>query len=110
NGIKPVHAVLLTALAGLVLTGIAVIPIWRLLHPRSPAFRLALGAGSGSVGDINRGAADLGAAVAQQIVQSTRSHPYTTAGTALGVGLAMGAVPELRKVVGKLVDGWAGHH
>ena len=44
-------------------------------------------------------AADLGALAAQQIVNTTRAHPYSTMGAALAAGIAVGAVPELRKSV-----------
>jgi hypothetical protein len=44
-------------------------------------------------------AADLGALAAQQIVSTTREHPYGTMGAALAAGLAVGASPELRKTL-----------
>ncbi|HVH81787.1 MAG TPA: hypothetical protein VM782_20460 [Stellaceae bacterium] len=59
---------------------------------RAPAVSRANGVGS----DI---AADLGALAAQQIVNTTRAHPYSTMGAALAAGLAVGAVPELRRSV-----------
>jgi hypothetical protein len=54
-------------------------------------------ASSGANGVANGIAADLGALAAQQIVSTTRAHPYGTVGAALAAGLAVGAVPELRK-------------
>lgn len=44
-------------------------------------------------------AADLGALAARQIVNATREHPYGMVGAALAAGLAVGAIPELRKML-----------
>jgi len=69
---------------------------WAMKTPRRPALPAAQTA-TGANGVANGIAADLGALAAQQIVNTTRAHPYGTVGAALAAGLAVGAVPELRK-------------
>jgi hypothetical protein len=54
---------------------------------------------AGVNGVANGIAADLGALAAQQIVNTTREHPYGTMGAALAAGIAVGAIPELRKTL-----------
>jgi hypothetical protein len=93
EGLSSVAAAGLTGLAGLVLTGLTALVARLALRP---ARRPALPASAGSPG-VNGIAADLGALAAQQIVSTTRAHPYGTVGAALAAGLAVGAVPELRK-------------
>lgn len=97
---SPAAAAGLTGVAGLVLIGLlAFIARWSLRAPRRaavPATAAPRGSGNGVANGI---AADLGALAAQQIVSSTRAHPYTTMGAALAAGVAVGAVPELRKTV-----------
>jgi len=41
--------------------------------------------------------------VAQQLVSTTKAHPYKTMGAALAAGLAVGAIPELRKTLTDLL-------
>jgi hypothetical protein len=85
----------LTGLAGLVLTALIGLLAKVLLTPRR---RPALPAPAPGINGVANGiAADLGALAAQQIVNTTRAHPYGTMGAALAAGLAVGAVPELRK-------------
>jgi hypothetical protein len=85
----------LTGLAGLVLTALIGLLAKVLLSPRR---RPALPAPAPGINGFANGiAADLGALAAQQIVNTTRAHPYGTMGAALAAGLAVGAVPELRK-------------
>jgi hypothetical protein len=94
--LPPAAAAGLTGLAGLILTGLlALIARLSLRAPRRPALPASPAAGANGV--ANGIAADLGALAAQQIVNTTRSHPYGTMGAALAAGLAVGAVPELRK-------------
>jgi len=98
KAVPPAGAAGLTGLAGLVLVGllglIARLALRPRRHPALPA------AASPRVNGVANGiAADLGALAAQQIVNTTRSHPYGTVGAALAAGLAVGAVPELRKSV-----------
>jgi len=97
KGLSPAAAAGLTGLAGLIWTGlIALVARWA-LHPRRRPAGPATTASPGVNGVANGIAADLGALAAQQIVNTTRSHPYGTMGAALAAGLAVGAVPELRK-------------
>jgi hypothetical protein len=93
KGLSPPAAAALTGVVGLVVAAFfgAIAP-WLLRAPRRPALPAARGNGI-----ANGIAADLGALAAQQIVNTTRSHPYGTVGAALAAGLAVGAVPELRK-------------
>jgi hypothetical protein len=104
EGSSPAAAAGLTGLAGLVLAGLTGLLVRWLVqpHPRAtiPAATPAPGANGSAV---NGYAAELGALVAQQIATSTRAHPYTTMGAALAAGVALGAVPELRKVITGLV-------
>jgi hypothetical protein len=97
HGFMPPAAAALTGLAGLVLT--AAIGLGAKLAMRPPRRRPAPVATSSVRGNgvANGIAADLGALAAQQIVNSTREHPYGTVGAALAAGLAVGAIPELRK-------------
>ncbi len=96
KGISAPGAAGWTGLAGLVLTALVALGARRALHPRRrPA--ISATAPSGANGIANGIAADLGALAAQQIVSTTRAHPYGTVGAALAAGLAVGAMPELRK-------------
>lgn len=95
EAIPPAGAAGLTGLAGLVLAALVGLVARWALHPRRhPALPTARPAANGVANGI---AADLGALAAQQIVNTTRNHPYGTVGAALAAGLAVGAVPELRK-------------
>jgi hypothetical protein len=96
KAIPPAGAAGLTGLAGLVLVGLLGLTARWALHPRRRRAMSAT-ASSGANGVANGIAADLGALAAQQIVSTTRAHPYGTMGAALAAGLAVGAVPELRK-------------
>lgn len=66
------------------------------LRARPAAHRRPATRSNGVATDI---AADLGALAAQQIVATTREHPYGTMGAALAAGIAVGAIPELRKTL-----------
>jgi len=97
QGVRPSGAAGLTGLIGLVLVVIiGLIAKWVMRTPRRPA-QPAAQIVPGANGVANGIAADLGALAAQQIVNTTRAHPYGTAGAALAAGLAVGALPELRK-------------
>ncbi len=97
TGLRPSAAAGLTGLAGLVLAVVvALVAKWAMRTPRRPALPAAQTSPSAN-GVANGIAADLGALAAQQIVNTTRAHPYGTVGAALAAGLAVGAVPELRK-------------
>ena len=101
KGFAPPVAAGLTGLAGFVLTGL--LGLLARGVSRSPRRRVSVPApapGANGVGaDI---AADLGALAAQQIVNTTREHPYGTVGAALAAGFAVGAIPELRKTLAGL--------
>ena len=99
KGFDPPAAAGLTGVAGLVLAGLIGL-LTKLLFrsPRRPALPAAA-ATPGVNGVANGIAADLGALAAQQIVNTTRAHPFGTMGAALAAGLAVGAVPELRKTL-----------
>jgi hypothetical protein len=97
KGFGPPGAAGLTGVVGLIvvlLLGLAAKLAMR--SPRRPV--IATTAPTPGVNGVANGiAADLGALAAQQIVNTTRAHPYGTVGAALAAGLAVGAVPELRK-------------
>jgi hypothetical protein len=95
KGFDPAGAAGLTGLAGLVLAALIGLLAKLALHRprRHPA---PVATANGLTGGI---AADLGALAAQQIVNTTRTHPYGTVGAALAAGLAVGALPELRKAL-----------
>lgn len=88
----------LTGLAGLVLVALLGLAVRLALRPRRRA-AVPVTTAPGVNGMTNGIAADLGALAAQQIVGASRAHPYSTMGAALAAGVAMGAVPELRKSV-----------
>lgn len=88
--LSPAAAAALTGVAGLVLAGLIGLTARLVMRPRRRPAAPAASSGNGI-------AADLGALAAQQIVGTARSHPYGTAGAALAAGLAVGAIPELRK-------------
>jgi hypothetical protein len=97
KGFEPPAAAGLTGIAGLVLTGLIGLLTKSLLRShRRPAVPAAASSANGVANSI---AADLGALAAQQIVNTTRAHPFGTVGAALAAGLAVGAVPELRKTL-----------
>ncbi len=100
KGLSPPAAAGLTGVAGLVLTIVlGLLAKLALRRPRRrPAapLRTPLSGITGAAGGI---AAELGAHAARQIVDTTRAHPYRTMGAALAAGLAVGAMPELRKAI-----------
>lgn len=99
RGFTPAGAAGLTGLAGLILAGLLGLLARGLA--RAPRRRVAAAAATtpGVNGVANGIAADLGALAAQQIVNTTREHPYGTMGAALAAGIAVGAIPELRKTL-----------
>lgn len=99
----PAGAALAVGMTGLALATLMMLLARRLLAAPSNG-RAALSAnvapGADGASDV---AAQLGELVARQIVTSTRTHPYGTAGAALVAGLAIGALPELRKLLGDIL-------
>jgi hypothetical protein len=104
KGFAPAAAAGLTGLAGLVL--VALIGVWAkwLVGSHRRATRPATAtASSPAAGTVNGLAAELGAVIGQQLVTTTKTHPYKTMGAALAAGLAVGAIPELRKTLTDLL-------
>jgi hypothetical protein len=99
KGLSAAAAAGLTGLAGLLLTALLGFVAKMLVTPRRRPALPAATAPAGSTGITNGIAADLGALAAQQIVNTTRAHPYSTMGAALAAGVAVGAIPELRRSV-----------
>ncbi len=93
KGFGPPAAAAIVGGGGLVLAALFGIVARRVLRPAAPP------AVARSHNTVDDAAADLGALVAQQIVNTTREHPYGTVGAALAAGLAVGAIPELRKAL-----------
>lgn len=100
SGLHPAAAAALTGLAALIVVALLGFAAKLTMSPprRRPALPVAAPA-SNANGLANGIAADLGALAAQQIVNTTRAHPYSTMGAALAAGIAVGAVPELRKAM-----------
>jgi len=97
KGFTSAGAAGLTGLAGIVLVGlIGLLAKWLLSRHRRAA-------APAPAANVNTAAAELGAMVAQQFVTATRAHPYKTMGAALAAGLAVGAIPELRKTLTDLL-------
>jgi hypothetical protein len=95
HGFTTAAAAAITGTIGIVLALILALCGRLALRPK-PAARAPAARSNGIGVDI---AADLGALAAQQIVNTTRAHPYSTVGAALAAGIAVGAVPELRKTM-----------
>jgi hypothetical protein len=93
-GMSAPGAAVIVGVGGLILAALLGYVARRSLRPAG-ARRAA--ARSGNV--VNDAAADLGMLIAQQITSSTRAHPFTTMAAALAAGLAVGAIPELRKAL-----------
>jgi hypothetical protein len=102
KGFDPPAAAGLAGLAGLVLVALLVLVARLPLRPHRRAALPAAATTPGANGVANGIAADLGALAAQQIVNTTRAHPYGTMGAALAAGLAVGVVPELRRALTEL--------
>lgn len=102
KGFAPQAAAGLTGLAGLVLA--CLLGLLGRGVSRPPRRRVSAAPPAPGVNGVANGiAADLGALAAQQIVNTTREHPYGTMGAALAAGLAVGAIPELRKTLTDLL-------
>ncbi len=100
KGFEAPAAAGLTGVAGLVLALVfGLLAKLALRSPRRRAVQPVAKTAPGANGVANGIAADLGALVARQILNSTRAHPYSTMGAALAAGLSLGAVPELRKTL-----------
>ena len=102
NGFRPSAAAGLTGLAGLVLAAALGLAAKIALRPRVATVPVAAPGPpprptTGNV--VNDFALELGSLAATQVGTTVRSHPYGTMGTALVAGLALGAMPELRKAL-----------
>jgi hypothetical protein len=94
-GVGPSAAALIVAVVGLVLAALAGLGARWLLRPRlAPPTTAA--SGHGAVDEL---AGQIGSLAARQTVASVRAHPYGAIGAALAAGLAVGALPELRKLL-----------
>jgi type VI protein secretion system component VasK len=99
SALRPAAAAAITGGGAIALAAILGLTCRLLLRPKAAAHPVATARSNGVATDI---AADLGALAAQQIVNTTRDHPYGTVGAALAAGVAVGAVPELRKTLAGL--------
>ncbi len=101
QGFAPGAACALTGVCAIVAAAVLGVTARLLARPK-PVMRTAPVARSNGIAtDI---AGDLGALAAQQLLSATREHPYETVGVALAAGLAVGALPELRKTLAGLFD------
>jgi hypothetical protein len=94
--LSPAEAALITGVSGLVLAVLIALLARYLLRPRRVAARAPTPSSGSLVNDL---ALQLGGIIAQQATATSRAHPYGTVGTALVAGLAVGAMPELRKAL-----------
>jgi hypothetical protein len=102
HGFRRSAAAALTGVAGLVLTAILGLLAKMSMRQRLRtvpvvAPHLQPAPPTGSV--LNDLAVGLGGYAAEQVGATVRAHPYRTMGTALAAGLALGAIPELRKTL-----------
>ncbi|MBV9553022.1 MAG: hypothetical protein JO032_09550 [Alphaproteobacteria bacterium] len=101
HGFRRSAAAALTGAAGLILVGVLAISAKLAMRPRTPAVPAApppaLRPSTGSV--VNDLALGFGGYAAEQLGTTVRTHPYSTIGSALAAGLALGAIPELRKAI-----------
>jgi hypothetical protein len=95
NAFSPPGATSIVGAGALVLAALLALLTRHLLRPTAVK-PVAAVRGNGVADNV---AADLGALTAQQILIATREHPYGTMGAALAAGLAVGAIPELRKTL-----------
>ncbi len=93
--LDPAAAALIVAAVGLALAALAGLAARRLWRPL-PAGAAAPASSASAVNDL---AGQIGSLAARQIAASVRAHPYGAIGTALIAGLAVGAMPELRKLL-----------
>jgi hypothetical protein len=101
KGLDPAGAAALTGVAGFVLAGLIGLAVRLALRPSPrPVVPMAPAANGSAANGI---ATDLGILVARQVMNSAQAHPYSTMGAALAAGLAVGAVPELRKTLTDLL-------
>lgn len=70
---------------------------------RAPAPRAAGAAATPSLGPESELAAQLGQLLGEQAAGWTRSHPYSAMGAALAAGFAVGASPELRRTLLRMI-------
>lgn len=101
QGFAPGAACALTGICAIVAATAFAVAGRLLTRPKSAERSVPVARSNGVATDI---AADLGALAARQILSATREHPYETMGAALAAGLAVGAVPELRKILTGLFE------
>jgi hypothetical protein len=103
HGFRRSAAAGLTGVAGLILIGMLGIAAKLAMRPRKPTVPVPAAAPSSarpSTGNVvNDLALEFGSLAAEQVGSTVRTHPYTTMGTALAAGVALGAIPELRRAV-----------
>jgi hypothetical protein len=98
--LAPPIAALLVGVGGLLLALVIAGIAKAVARPGRPAHAPAPARSGSAVADA---AAQLGGMMAQQVVSATRTRPYTTLGAALAAGLVVGALPELRGLIGGLL-------
>jgi hypothetical protein len=95
----PSLASLLTGLAALILAGLIILAT----QMASGFRRTDQTSGPGHAGNIDDLAATLGGLAAQQLNIEGQAHPYRTFVVALLAGLAVGASPEIRNMLAKML-------
>jgi len=104
--LSPAGAAAIVGVVGLVLVALIALAGRSLLHPRRVAPAAvpppAVTQSSGSA--VNDLALQVGTILAQKAAATSRTHPYGTVGSALVAGLAVGAIPELRRMLLSLFE------
>jgi hypothetical protein len=103
QGFRRSAAAGLTGGAGLLLAAILGLAAKLAMRPHAPTVPAAAAPAARvrpSTGNVvNDLALEIGAIAAEQMGSTVRSHPYGTMGASLAAGLALGAMPELRKAL-----------
>ncbi len=107
----PPLAAFLTGLTALALAGLIILASW-MASRRGATGRVAAGQTSGdtpaapprgNAGDTNDLAAKLGDLAVRELALQVQAHPYRTVVASLLAGLAVGGIPELRNMLGKML-------
>ena len=107
----PPLAAFLTGLTGLALAGIIIfgcsMASQRPQIEQASADQTSSDTGAappgGNAGDVNDLAAKLGDLAVRELASQVQAHPYRTVVASLLAGLAVGGIPELRNMLGKML-------
>lgn len=97
TSVGPAGAAGIVGAVGLVLAGILGLVARQIMHRHKPA--AVAPAPLPAANPVNEAIAQVAAVAVQHAAAKVRAHPYGTLGGALAAGLAVGAIPELRKAL-----------